>query len=109
MTMTREEIEWEVLIEAELRSPEEYLGQAEDRLMTAMEDLGFRDRVVVGGGSAGELAVRLLVLAESVRVAMDRGVAIFDDAVAKSGLDVGDLNALEIMSDERPARRPAMA
>jgi hypothetical protein len=92
-----EEVEWSVLLEAELGSDEDYLGEAEDRIMRAAQELGIEDQVVAGGGPEGYLSLRFLVPAESRRTATDRGVARFVDALTKSGLGVGPVAALEVV------------
>ena len=88
------EQELSVRAEAEIRSAEEYPGQIEDRIMAAAEEVGLAERVVAGGGREGHLAVRVIVPAESTRVAVDRGVAAFQALLARAGVEVGEM-ALE--------------
>ena len=86
---------WSVRAEAEILSAEEYVGQIEDRVMEAADEIGLGDRIVVGGGREGHLAVRVIVSAESTRVAVERGVAAFQELLTKSGVEVADM-ALEV-------------
>jgi len=98
------EFVWSVLLEAELRSSEEYDGEADDRLLMAFDELGYAEHVVTGGGPIGQVAARTNVEAESWRVAMDRASAVFEEAVRKSGLEVGSIDGLEaIRVDLLPA------
>ena len=96
MGMQRSEAGWEVVIEAELRSPEEHVGQAEDRLMNAVERLGAGASTVVGGGPEGHIAVRVIVSGESFRVALERAAALFQEAVALADLQVGEPHAVDV-------------
>jgi hypothetical protein len=64
--------------------------------MAAAEELGLADRTVAGGGREGHLAIRIIVPAESTRVAVERGVAAFADLVTEAGIDVGEM-ALEVV------------
>jgi len=90
------ERDWSVRLEAPILSAESYEGETEDRMTAAAEEIVLSDRIVVGGGREAHLAVRVMVAAGSARVAVERGVAAFQDLLTSSGVEVGEM-ALEVV------------
>jgi hypothetical protein len=94
---------WSILVEVPLVADDDP-GEAEVRLLHALEDVG-AEAPVTGGGFGDTLAARFCVEGHDVWTVAEVGRDIFWAAVSKAGLKVDEPLGLEVM----PVDHAAMA